>query len=449
MSLFKNADGTYEADIRVVGVGRWHGSMGTKKKAEAQPRYDAAKRLFREAKGPHGVERRALIDLLRSGDLTIERLESMVAGSEPLAPIVPIAPDAAAEWPTVDVALQRYVDWMEIIPTKRKGTWSTVRAQLRRFAAFLVDGVRMGGLTLDQVTSAHIEAYQRSLIESKASANTVSAYIMRVGALWAWIQRKENRLAIETQRVAAVIHSPLDPEIVSREQTGRDRWLTTDEAETLLAVTPDRLRFAVAAGLFGGFRIGEILTLRTHADIDLELGTISVTAKQVGTDASGAAIIWKPKTKRSERVVPIATDLRPILEEHMARFSSSDWMMPATEDPAAPFFYGTFRAHFAQVVTDAELVSGRKDPRGVVFHTLRHTFASWLIMTGRVDLYTVAQLLGDTLQVVEDTYAHLAPDFKRRAIDALKGAIEIAPSLGEAVDEIERTATETATTDGF
>lgn len=441
MSLYKGAGGIYECDVRVVGVGRWHGSMATRKKAEAQPRYDAVKRLFREAVGPNGAERRALIDQLRVGLLPIERLASMVAGNEALVPAVPLVADLTAEWPTVDAAIVRYIDWMQVNPNKQKATWEHARSALRRFADFTVDEKRLGDRALDEVTSAHVEAYQKSLIDAKASANTVSGYIVRVGALWSWMQRKENRAAIETRRTAAVIHSPLDPEIASREQVSRDRWLTKDEAQALLAVVPDRLRLAVAAGLFGGFRIGEILTLRTHADIDLDLGIINVTQKQIGVDRDGAPIIWKPKTRRSWRVVPIASDLRPILEEHIARFSSSDWLMPAMTQEGVPFPYETFAKHFSVVVVDAGMIAGREDPRGVTFHCLRHTFASWLIMSGQVDLYTLAQLLGDTLQVVEDTYAHLAPDFKRRAIDAIKGTV----TMTRAGSAVQTTATESAT----
>ena len=437
MSLFKGPDGIYHADVRVAGVGRWHGSMRTRKKSEAQPRYDAVKRLFREAKGPNGAERRALIDDLRSGKLAIERLESMVANGEQLAP-VQLATSTAAAWPTVDDAITRYVNWIDVNPTRRAATWRAAKTQLRKFADFVFEDVRTGTLTLDAVTSARSEAYQRSLIDAGHPSNTVTAYVSRVGALWAWIQRRENRSAIEQRRDAVVIHSPLDPETTARERSARDRWLTKEEATALIAVTPPRLRFIVAAGLLGGFRAGEILHLRTHADIDLELGTISVSPKQIGVDDDGAPIYWKPKTKRSERVVPIVPDLMPIVEEHIAAFASSDWMMPSIEDPGVPFPYITFHSHFEQIVKDAGLVVGRKDPRGVVFHTLRHTFASWLVMAG-VDLYPVAKLLGDTLQMVEDTYAHLAPDFKRRAIEALKGAIAIPP--------FEKSATESATTE--
>lgn len=85
---------------------------------------------------------------------------------------------------------------------------------------------------------------------------------------------------------------------------------------------------------------------------------------------------------------------------------------------------------YLRVVADAGLVAGRGTADGVVYHTLRHTFASWLVMRG-VDLYNVAQLLGNSLKMIEQTYAHLSPDYKRQAIDRLSGAVTI-PLPGEA-----------------
>ena len=438
MSYFKNADGIYEADIRVAHVGRWHGSLRTRKKAEAEPRYQAVRRLFREAKGANGAERRALIEDLRAGRIGVERIESMVANHEPLVTVAAVG--QAPTWPTVDDAIAQYLDWVEGNQNRRKSTWNTARAQLRRFAKFEIDGLRVGSLPLDQVTSRMADAYQRALIAIGTPPNTVLGYVRRIGTLWAWIQRRENRAAIEQHRVALVVHSPLDPETTARETSRRDRYLTYDEAELLLAATPERLLAVVGCGLFAGLRIGEALTLRP-SDIDLVLGTIAVTQKQIGVDGAGKPMIWKPKTKRAARVVPIAPPLAPIIAHHLEAYASADWLMPALEDPGRPFAYKSYRNRFAEIVAAAELVSGRKDPRGVVFHTLRHTFASWLVMRG-VDLYTVAQLLGDTLQMVENTYAHLAPDFKKRAVAALEGAVKLP-------ERREKTATESATTEGL
>jgi hypothetical protein len=46
------------------------------------------------------------------------------------------------------------------------------------------------------------------------------------------------------------------------------------------------------------------------------------------------------------------------------------------------------------------------------------------------DVFTVAQLLGNSMKQVEDTYGHLAKDFRQAAVDRLSGAIKL-PSLDE------------------
>lgn len=441
MSLYKGPDGYYIAELRSKELGRLKLSMRSKNKADvAKPRYDALTRLWREAKGPAGAERRALLEQVRSGAVPIERLQSMVAANEPLvlAVAVPPAEPAPVEpkasiWPTVDAATKRYLDWLVANPNRRKSTWNAARSALRWFVAFTVpvDGTdtRLGALTLDAVTSDMIEAAQQSLITLETPPSTITAYMTRVQALWSWTQRRENRAAIEGKRDAIVLHSPIDPETAARDTTARDRWLTYDEAELLLAATPDQLLFVVGCGLFAGLRIEEALHLRP-SDIDLTLGTLSIAVQQH----------WRPKTTRAERVVPIAEPFHPIVEQHLARFASAEWMMPALGDPDTPFKYHALRTRFEVVVGDAELLYGRDDARGVTFHTLRHTFASWLVMRG-VDLYTVSQLLGDRFETVEDTYAHMSPDFKKRAIDALKGAVRV-PAMSE------ETATETTTDEG-
>ena len=52
-------------------------------------------------------------------------------------------------------------------------------------------------------------------------------------------------------------------------------------------------------------------------------------------------------------------------------------------------------------------------------HTLRHTFASHLVMNS-VDLYTVQKLLGHSSIKTTEIYAHLAPGFLRTAMEELR-----------------------------
>ena len=53
------------------------------------------------------------------------------------------------------------------------------------------------------------------------------------------------------------------------------------------------------------------------------------------------------------------------------------------------------------------------------FHDLRHTFASRLVMAG-VDLRTVQDLMGHKTISMTLRYAHLSPDHKRSAMEALE-----------------------------
>jgi integrase len=59
------------------------------------------------------------------------------------------------------------------------------------------------------------------------------------------------------------------------------------------------------------------------------------------------------------------------------------------------------------------------DRQKVVFHTLRHTFASWLAIDG-VPLYTISKLMGHSSIEMTMRYAHLCPDSKRDAVAMLE-----------------------------
>jgi site-specific recombinase XerD len=79
---------------------------------------------------------------------------------------------------------------------------------------------------------------------------------------------------------------------------------------------------------------------------------------------------------------------------------------------------------FFTVVDSLGLNDDIEDPRDrVCFHTLRHTFASWLVQEG-TDLYTVKELMGHSTLAMTERYSHLGANTMRTAVNGLAKSIE-------------------------
>ena len=68
-----------------------------------------------------------------------------------------------------------------------------------------------------------------------------------------------------------------------------------------------------------------------------------------------------------------------------------------------------------------EGVTDRKNK--LVFHSCRHTCASWLVQAG-VPLLTVKEILGHSTIALTERYSHLAPDGTRAALQVMERAIQ-------------------------
>ena len=67
---------------------------------------------------------------------------------------------------------------------------------------------------------------------------------------------------------------------------------------------------------------------------------------------------------------------------------------------------------------------GIKDRRQkVCFHTLRHTYASWMVQNGE-DLYTVKELLGHSTLAMTERYSHLAKDNLKNAVKRFEASLK-------------------------
>jgi integrase len=168
-----------------------------------------------------------------------------------------------------------------------------------------------------------------------------------------------------------------------RESPGRMRYLTNEEYSKLLLVSAHHLKPIILAAVHTGGRLGEILGL-TWGDIDLEHGILYFRAD---------------KTKSGkERQIPMTEDLKECLRS----------LRPGQQHDLVFEYNGRPLKAVRTAFESARLKAGLGND--VVFHSLRHTFASWYMQNGG-DLYRLQKYLGHSTSSMTQRYAHLSPEF--------------------------------------
>jgi integrase len=191
---------------------------------------------------------------------------------------------------------------------------------------------------------------------------------------------------------------------IPRADNRRIRFLTHDESEELLAELAERspdLHDMALLALHCGPRAGEIFGL-TWQDIDFERGLVTLRHTKNG----------------HVRHVPMTDRVREMLKNReLVRDQDNSLVFPSRNGDKIKKISHAFE----RTVKDLGWNKGLDDSRQkVVFHSLRHTCASWLVMAG-VPLYTVKEYLGHKQISQTERYAHLAPDSLQQATAALNG----------------------------
>ena len=184
----------------------------------------------------------------------------------------------------------------------------------------------------------------------------------------------------------------------------RLRFLTRDEANLLFAELKKRsqqLHDIALLSLHCGLRAGEIFNLTWDC--------INFETEQI--------LIKDPKNK-SNRYAFMTAEVKEMLER---RYQGQLNSLVFTDRKGNKI--KEVSNAFARAVEEVGLNKGIEDKRQrVVFHTLRHTYASWLVENG-VDLYTVKELMGHKNLAMTERYSHLGQNTLKAAVQKLERAI--------------------------
>jgi integrase len=182
------------------------------------------------------------------------------------------------------------------------------------------------------------------------------------------------------------------------------RYLSQEECRTLLDACPTAImRSVVMLALNTGMRRGEILHLKWK-DINLREGYLEIVEQKNGKTST----------------IPLNSTAMETLRSIPRRLA--DYVFTGLI-PGEPFY--DLRRQFEKAVTKAGLTD-------VNFHTLRHSCASHLVMSG-AELATVREILRHKDYKTTLRYSHLSKDHKRAAMEALGNSLAAKSGKGEKV----------------
>jgi integrase len=177
----------------------------------------------------------------------------------------------------------------------------------------------------------------------------------------------------------------------------KPRFLSSAEIKIMLEKCGPELYPIFYVMLNTGMRLGELLYLM-WSDIDFERNRIYIQAKE----------FWHPKT--GERIIPMSDGVKLELQKIKSeQLISKGFVFPGKDGGPLTI---KLRERFKTVTKRCGF------PDVTKLHTLRHTFASHLVMKG-VDLPTVQKLLGHSDIQTTMIYSHLSPDHLADAVNKL------------------------------
>jgi integrase len=259
------------------------------------------------------------------------------------------------------------------------------------------------GKRLNMITPSVLEEAQHDLLATGLAPQTVRHYMQFL-----------RHLLNKAKRDGKLDRNPFDQITLPKVGHGKTRFLNDDEETRLL----DKLgpiygpwaRLAILTGL----RLSEQFSMK-WADVDFDRGLITL-----------------PKTKAGDVQYAVLNDeaksiLRELQIRQMNQGALGVWVFPSDNQRT----HIDQRNFYSRVFVPA--VEALNLDEGVTWHTLRHTFASRLAMSGQGE-GTIAALLRHSTNALVRRYAHLSPSH-------LKAAAEQVANFGKPIGTVTKTVT--------
>lgn len=323
-----------------------------------------------------------------AANVRAERIRSIRHGEE--------LPQHKKKVPLLSVVAEKYLKWSSENKT-RKGIDDKSRYEKHLKPRF-------ADVPMDEINPFDLERMKSEMHKAGTAPKTISHCLGLLRSMF----NKANAWNIYNGP------NPVTKVKMPKVENARDRFLSVEEARILLKELKHDVRFKTEYreledpqlhdialfSLHTGARASEIFNIKGR-DVDFTNGLIALR-----------------DTKNTEtRYAPMTQDVRDMLKRR------------EPDKPEHYIFMNSDGKKITEVTTSFERVirrlkfnEGVTDPRlKVVFHTLRHTFASWLAIQG-TPLFTIAKLMGHKTIAMSFRYSHLSPGHKKDAVQGLEMA---------------------------
>ena len=298
---------------------------------------------------------------------------------------------------TLDTLMNAYMDW-------RKAEGKHTIQEQSRYNKHIKPV--FGPMPVNRITLVSLENFKAEKLATLAPASVKKIFILMRAAINHAIARKKFR---GTNPVTAQAGFSTPPEANQAE-----RFLSREEAHALLMELEKRstqLYHMAFIALYSGMRATEIFGLK-GADID-ENNTVAIITAKGG----------------ERQPVLLKKEVLDVLKQY--RTTPGALLFPNTKGKRYSDIPDTFeRAVNAVGLNDTgEFAIDTKGKRipvritdtkyRVIFHTLRHTFASWLAQSGKIEIYELKKLTRHKRFEMVERYAHLIPGEQRKKLTIL------------------------------
>jgi len=304
--------------------------------------------------------------------------------------------------PEAKMTFNELTKWyLNIEKVKSRAYFPTLTINLNSF------NEEFGDMVVNQVRPVDLENYQ---IKRKIAGYADSYIDQQIGAARTMVNKAfdNNIVSGDILRVFKKVGR-----LLKRNANARDKILSIDEYNKLMASLPFHTKAIIAASFYTGMRRREILSL-TWDKVDLKKRIISLEVED---------------TKDNERrKIPISDELFEILKD----------IPRAIHDNHVFLYQGKplkgIRRSLKTACTNAGIPYGRFERDGFIFHDFRHTFNTNMRKAGVAES-VIMEITGHSTREMFDRYNTIDNNDTRKAISLLSTHLQ---NVDQIVDQEEK-----------